>query len=641
MKTTSLSQTDRDLIIALADDYLNVYSVWPEEDKVDVVKLDGYITEGIDGEWNGLCYSKLLNVYATDRVHQEDRKSFLDSCCRENLINVLSDKSQLLGKYKIIEDGNIHYYTFKYVKVSSPGEPLQVVAAFRNVDGLIAEEQKKLSELQRMKEIMAGSEMGTWQIVIMDGEKRRFYSDEKMRELIGISSDSLLSPEEVFDWFAARIDVNDLPSFTKYDQQLLNGQRSEITYRWHHPVTGVRYVRCGGSSVRVNGGHIFSGYHYDVTEQTEKEIRANLVIKSLAHSYSFINYVHLADDTFFTYSENEIEDEAIISMLLAGSASRAIAMACEELVSEEDSEGMIAFTDLSTINERMKHTNLLLNQYKNNNGVWYEWTYTVADRNVDGSVRNIVWAVREIDDEKQVEIRRQKMLEDNIAANKAKTKFLQNMSHEIRTPLNAMFGFAQLLGLPEGTWSDEEREQYNRYVFNSYNMLDMLIGDIIDVADSEHGNYRISLSDIQVNSICRNAIMSVEFRKPDGVNLYFTSDISDDHIIHSDGRRIQQVLINYLTNACKHTEQGEIHLHCSATEHPGRLTFSVTDTGHGVPPAKADVIFNRFIKLNQYVPGSGLGLNICLMVASKLGGEVYLDKTYTNGARFVFVVDDK
>ncbi len=123
--------------------------------------------------------------------------------------------------------------------------------------------------------------------------------------------------------------------------------------------------------------------------------------------------------------------------------------------------------------------------------------------------------------------------------------------------------------------------------------------------------------------------------------MYFTSDVPDDYVIRSDGRRIQQVLVNYLSNACKHTEEGEIHLHCSATEHPGRLTFSVTDTGEGVPPEKADVIFNRFTKLNQFVQGSGLGLNICLTIANKLGGEVYLDKSYTDGARFVFIIDNK
>lgn len=242
------------------------------------------------------------------------------------------------------------------------------------------------------------------------------------------------------------------------------------------------------------------------------------------------------------------------------------------------------------------------------------------------------------EDEKRSELKMQQMLEDNNAANKAKTVFLQNMSHEIRTPLNAMFGFAQLLGMPDGSWSEEEKKQYNGYIFNSYNMLDMLIDDIIDISDAENGSYHIEKSEFKVNEVCRNAIMSVEYRRPENVRLYFTTEISDDFSIESDARRIQQVLTNFLTNACKYTVQGEIHLHCSDSECPGKLAFSVTDTGTGVPEDKSEEIFQRFTKLNDFVQGSGLGLNICRMVADKLGAKVYLDSSYTNGARFVLEI---
>lgn len=236
------------------------------------------------------------------------------------------------------------------------------------------------------------------------------------------------------------------------------------------------------------------------------------------------------------------------------------------------------------------------------------------------------------------QIKREQELRDSIEANKAKTRFLQNMSHEIRTPLNAMFGFSQLLGMPDGCWTDEEKENYNTYIYNSYNMMDMLISDILDIADSDHGNYQIHESDVHVNHICQFAMMAVEFRRSSAVEMRFTSDVDDDFTIKSDGRRIQQVLVNYLTNACKNTQQGEIHLHVSTTERPGRLTFSVTDTGIGVPPEKADQIFGRFTKLDRHAQGSGLGLNICHTIATKMEGEVYLDTCYTKGARFVFVI---
>lgn len=223
-------------------------------------------------------------------------------------------------------------------------------------------------------------------------------------------------------------------------------------------------------------------------------------------------------------------------------------------------------------------------------------------------------------------------------SDRSKTIFLQNMSHEIRTPMNAIVGFSQLLALPDGYSTEEEKKEYAGYIQNNAKMLMMLIDDILDIADAEHGNYRIDLTDVSCNEICTSAMKSVEFRVPPEVRMYFTTDLPDDFKIHTDSRRVQQVLINYLTNACKHTVQGEIKVSCSKSEHPGSITFSVTDTGTGIPSNMAENIFERFTKLDAFVQGSGLGLNICRTVAQKLGAQVKLDTSYTKGARFLFIV---
>lgn len=231
------------------------------------------------------------------------------------------------------------------------------------------------------------------------------------------------------------------------------------------------------------------------------------------------------------------------------------------------------------------------------------------------------------------------------AANLMKVSFVQNMSHEIRTPLNAIVGFSQLLSLPEGTLSDEEKAQYSGYIENNSAMLTMLIDDILDLSDVDSGNYHVMIEECNCNDICRKAMNSVEYRVPGDVSYRFSTDVPDDFTIYSDSRRIQQVLVNYLTNSCKHTEEGEIHVSCSLNENPGKLTFSVADTGGGIAPEDADRIFQRFSKLDPFKQGSGLGLNICTIIAEKLGGEVRLDKTYgrcsgngTAGARFQFIL---
>jgi signal transduction histidine kinase len=128
------------------------------------------------------------------------------------------------------------------------------------------------------------------------------------------------------------------------------------------------------------------------------------------------------------------------------------------------------------------------------------------------------------------------------------------------------------------------------------------------------------------------------YRKPERVDLRYTSDVDDNFRLHTDARRVKQVLINYLTNAEKHTDDGYIELGCSLKSNPGKVTFSVTDTGCGVSPENVEKVFERFEKLNNFETGFGLGLSICRAIADRMNGTVRLDTSYTNGARFLFII---
>ena len=154
----------------------------------------------------------------------------------------------------------------------------------------------------------------------------------------------------------------------------------------------------------------------------------------------------------------------------------------------------------------------------------------------------------------------------------------------------------------------------------------------------------------------------VQFRLPENLKFYMTTDLPDDFSIDTDPRRVQQILINYFTNAFKHTKMGEIHIHCGmmglegvatseqleALVSEGRMVyFSVADTGTGVPADQAEAIYERFSKLDPFVQGTGLGLNICREIAAKLGGQSYLDtdyvppQPYETGARFFLTLPAK
>lgn len=239
-------------------------------------------------------------------------------------------------------------------------------------------------------------------------------------------------------------------------------------------------------------------------------------------------------------------------------------------------------------------------------------------------------------EEKNAELTKARNEAEN--ANRIKTKFIQNMSHEIRTPLNAIVGFTNLLTQPGLELSEEEKKQFSETISTNSELLTTLVNDILQTSELESGTYTPNIASHSCNKICGSAINTVMHRKPQGVRLYFTSDAADDYTIDTDRQRVEQVLINFLTNAEKYTEQGEIHLHCSLSETPGQVTFSVTDTGTGIPADQAETIFERFKKLDSFKQGTGLGLNICRMIAGKLNGEVKLDTSYTGGSRFLLIL---
>ena len=221
------------------------------------------------------------------------------------------------------------------------------------------------------------------------------------------------------------------------------------------------------------------------------------------------------------------------------------------------------------------------------------------------------------------------------AADVAKTQFMRNMTHELRTPLNAISGFSQVLSMTDDM-SVQDKKEMAGYIIENTNIMTMLIDDIINSSAMDKNEYEVVMGDAECGQICRDSMATVEYRLQRGVKMRFKPTMPIPYNIRTDARRVQQVLINLLTNACKHTVKGEIRLGCSVTEVPGMLSFSVEDTGPGIPASEAEHIFERFVKLDSFVQGTGLGLSICRQIAHALGGSVYLDTEYTGGARFVF-----
>lgn len=226
---------------------------------------------------------------------------------------------------------------------------------------------------------------------------------------------------------------------------------------------------------------------------------------------------------------------------------------------------------------------------------------------------------------------------DREMLTQVKNVFLQNMGHEIRTTLNSVYGFAQLLSLPDGTWTDEERKAYAKYITDSYNMLDMLLNDLMVSTRYNTHNYSIEIKPMNVRRVCEDAIQVLEVCRPASVELKMVSTLPEDFIIESDGRRIRQVLQNMLTNACQFVSKGVIELNVSLQDDD--LVFMVTDNVPRINNKLKDKTPAE--RHNNRMEGLGLRLQICEVMARKLGGSMYKDVDYTKGTRYIFSIKTK
>ncbi|MDE7385821.1 MAG: HAMP domain-containing histidine kinase [Muribaculaceae bacterium] len=222
-------------------------------------------------------------------------------------------------------------------------------------------------------------------------------------------------------------------------------------------------------------------------------------------------------------------------------------------------------------------------------------------------------------------------------AEKKREEFINNMSHEISTPLNAITEYSQLLT----DCADEEKRPYLKRFADIINLnadlILRLVNDVLEIASSDKNLLNIDSKQVAITNIATIAGDSFKHRLQPGVE--FINNVKPDPslIVNTDSKRVVQVLLNLLVNSAKFTDEGSITLDGSLSDDGNTYTFTITDTGIGIPPGKEEIIFERFEQLNSRSQGIGLGLAVCRLIATALGGEVYVDKTHKGrGARFIF-----
>ena len=261
---------------------------------------------------------------------------------------------------------------------------------------------------------------------------------------------------------------------------------------------------------------------------------------------------------------------------------------------------------------------------------WQEAYATIEKRDLNGRPQVIVGTLMMIDDQKSIEHALIEARNHAEESDRLKSAFLANMSHEIRTPLNAIVGFSDVLPMAQ---NDEERAELVNLIKQNNARLLRLCDDMANMSKLEAGNEAVRKERFDLNQLLMDvADKFADKSKDTGVKIEVEA-MADTVQPFTDRNRLREILNQYMDNAMKFTTNGTVTLGYQVND--GLLRVWVRDTGKGIPANHCnDHIFERFVKIDDFVPGSGLGLSICRSMALSIGGKVGVESKVNVGSLF-------
>lgn len=260
---------------------------------------------------------------------------------------------------------------------------------------------------------------------------------------------------------------------------------------------------------------------------------------------------------------------------------------------------------------------------------WEESYATIADRDIEGKPLLIVGTTQRIDERKNLENALKNALSKAEESDRLKSAFIANMSHEIRTPLNAIIGFTSVL--PDIDGKEERQELINLIQENNQKLL-RIIDDVMNISKIEAGKEQLQMLTFDINPILDEVVNKYMPDLKPGVTMT-TRYAAQQQEVTTDLTRLTESLNHLVSNAVKFTNQGSITVGYEPVK-DRKLHIWVRDTGIGIAPENHERVFERFYKVDEFVPGAGLGLSLCRTMAFSLGGNVGVDSRLGEGSTF-------
>ena len=499
-----------------------------------------------------------------------------------------------------------------------------------------------------IKEILRASRMGMWRVEMEEGKPPRFYADEVMDELLGI--DREITPEERFVFHRSRIHPKDMRLFQEYSDKLTEA-RTEIVYRYIHPVSGAMFVRCGGErDTSVTEYVAVTGIHQDISEtvRIEKEKEAE---RRLAELNDSLRKEKLRQDIY--YKELlDIENCGVLAYTMPGHKvihmnAEALRMYGIESVEAAQRElgpllRQVYYPDSDVLNQLKKLRNeddmvdyeCIIGKGKANECHALAKTKVV---HIPTGERAVLTTFVDVSDMVMLK----NALRRAEEGSRAKSSFLFAMSHDLRTPMNAIIGYAELM---EAHWGEKEvTTNYLQKLKGASQFLLALIGNVLEIARIESGKETLTEAPWNLMKLeeTLDILLDGEISRK---QLTVNRNVNIRHAnVYCDALKIREIIMNLLSNAVKYTSEGgkivlDIDEKPSARDGFMTLQIRVSDNGIGISKEYVPYIFDAFTRERSSsesgIIGTGLGLRIVKSFVDLMNGDISVKSEPGKGTCF-------